>query len=472
MPLAILCLLALQMKGWWLPGPDATAYLSISRNMAAGTLACLGSPHLRYAPGYPALIAPTWWLSDSPFWLISLVHLALAAALAAGVYAWARRLQPELAILIAALVLANTSLWEAFRRTHTELAFTTELVWAAVCLQRAADAPNWRALAGWAGIGVVLATAATLTRHVGVMLVPGFALMLAVRAWRGEMSGRRAAALTALVGAPVVAAVLALVAWDRHRAVHVGPDAKSYAEDLRDRSFTPLEQVAEGVRLRIAECGRLLIPGMVKCYARTGQWLNANSLIYLSLTPLLILGWLRLARRRPDALVFALPLHTALYVIWPFDQATRFMLPMLPVLWTAAAEAMVADQRRSRLLAMLTAAHLLVSVFYWVHSTWNSSYAADWKHLAVLSEQTTADREATATWDLDELRCDMLRLQLDRAVLRCDCPQELSGDTRWLIAPAGSTLPRGFVQHSSSGPFALWERTGDSRLARTAKSDH
>jgi hypothetical protein len=378
------------------------------------------------------------------------------------VYAWARRIQPDAAMLVACLVLANTSLWEAFRRPHTELAFTTELVWAAVCLQRAVAAPRWPAIAAWAGAGILLAIAAALTRHVGVMLIPGFGLMLAARLWRGELRWPRAAALAVGVSLPVVAAVLALMIWDRSRAVQAGPDAKTYAQDLRDESFTPLEQMAEGARLRIAECGRLLIPGMAKCYARTGQWLNINSLIYLALLPVLLVGWFRLARPAPDVLVFALPLHTALYVIWPFDQATRFMLPMLPVLWVSTAEAIAAYRWRGKFLVMLTAMHLVVSLVYWIHSTWDSPHASDWESLAVLSQSVISSGEPTAVWDLEDYRADMLRLHIDRSLPLCRCEEELAADIRWLVGPAESPPPDGFSHRATSGPFALWERIGPS----------
>ena len=57
--LAVIALfMAVQIKSWWEPGCDASSYLSIARNMADGQLQRLDSAHLRWAPGYPVLIAP------------------------------------------------------------------------------------------------------------------------------------------------------------------------------------------------------------------------------------------------------------------------------------------------------------------------------------------------------------------------------------------------------------------------------
>ncbi|MBI1899573.1 MAG: hypothetical protein HYS13_00485 [Planctomycetia bacterium] len=60
-------LLAVQVKWWWEPGPDAASYLSIARNMAEGRLQRFESAHVRYAPAYAALLAPTFLVSDEPF---------------------------------------------------------------------------------------------------------------------------------------------------------------------------------------------------------------------------------------------------------------------------------------------------------------------------------------------------------------------------------------------------------------------
>jgi hypothetical protein len=150
-------------------------------------------------------------------------------------------------------------------------------------------------------------------------------------------------------------------------------------------------------------------------------------------------------------------------VIWPFDQATRFMLPMLPVLWVSAAEAIAAYRWRAKLLTTLTAAHLLVSLFYWIHSTWDSPHASDWESLAVLSRPVVSSGEPAAAWNLEDYCADMLRLHVDRSLPLCRCEEELAADIRWLVGPAESRPPDGFAQHATSGPFALWERTARCR---------
>ncbi|MHC4768284.1 MAG: hypothetical protein ACYTEI_06185, partial [Planctomycetota bacterium] len=119
----IAVLMAVQIKWWWEPGDDASSYLSIASNLADGRLQRLDSAHLRWAPGYPVLIAPAFWLSDRPFLLISLIHWGLAMALAGGLLLWFRRVAVPAAGLLTMLVMVNVSLWDLYRLTLSELAF-------------------------------------------------------------------------------------------------------------------------------------------------------------------------------------------------------------------------------------------------------------------------------------------------------------------------------------------------------------
>ncbi|HEY1859170.1 MAG TPA: hypothetical protein VGG61_02380, partial [Gemmataceae bacterium] len=136
-PALAIFLLVIQISPYWYPTPDSTGYLSIARNLAHDhALRNLGSEQLYYSVGYPLLISPIFLITDDPFLLISLVHFGLSLLLIWGIWLWACDRVPQAATWIAVLSVANLSYWEAYRRTLSEVAFMTVLVWLVVILDR------------------------------------------------------------------------------------------------------------------------------------------------------------------------------------------------------------------------------------------------------------------------------------------------------------------------------------------------
>jgi hypothetical protein len=141
--------------------------------MADGQLQRLDSAHLRWAPGYPVLIAPAFWLSDRPFLVISLIHWGLAMALAGGLVVWFRRVAVPAAGLLTLLVMVNVSLWDLYRLTLSELAFMVWLVWSVHALQRVADSDRARTAAAWSVVATLVIIFGAYTRHVTVFALGG-----------------------------------------------------------------------------------------------------------------------------------------------------------------------------------------------------------------------------------------------------------------------------------------------------------
>jgi hypothetical protein len=456
-------LLALQVKWWWQPCPDALSYLSIARHMAHGELQLLGSPHVRMAPGYPLLIAPAFLLSDRPFLIIAIIHFALALAFMAAVYVWFRRVAGSAAAPLTALVMCCACLWQYYRYAVSELAFMAALMWAAYALDRLLRAATRRQVAVWAAASVGLTVMAAFTRQVGVLLLCGFAAALLVRALRGEIAWRRAVGLAALVGAPVSAAVLALVGWDHAMAQRAGDGAKSYAQYLAADHMTPLQQVVEGIRLRTSE-SRLVIPGMYKAYARTGQWLNPLTPFYLVVSTALAWAWWKKARELGDLLLYTLPAYVALYVVWPFDQGGRYMLPMLPVLvlclW-ALLERL--PQWRFTALLALVAAHAAASLVYWARDLQFAQYHRHWPEVARLAEPLRCGPNTVGWCDPDDLPQLkgyklMLAYEINRPLTEVAAHQPMGPRVRWLVAPWPPPEVEGFVPRTAAGALALLER--------------
>lgn len=91
-------------------------------------------------------------------------------------------------------------------------------------------------------------------------------------------------------------------------------------------------QILEGLRLRIGEVGRLVIPGMFKSYGPPGDWLNPNMIAFLPLFSAVGWGWWLMSRRNQDVALLAVPFYFGLFVFWPYDQGTRYFLPLLPMM--------------------------------------------------------------------------------------------------------------------------------------------
>jgi hypothetical protein len=333
-PNAVLPLLALaqlfQVSAAWIPSRDGAAYLSIARSISSGDgLLRFGDPHLHFVPGYPVLIAPAFFLADRPFLWLSFLHWLFAIAFLGGAYLWFRRQSPEHALLLTVLSALNVSVLFYFRRTLSEAAFMPLLMWSAVLMDRALDsAHNHRGLL-YAFVAALVAGYLCTVRLAGAALACGFALMTFYKVWAKEITAPRAAVFACLgAGIPLAAAFL-WVFYDRSMSAASGQPA-SYYDELTRHPLQLHEQILIGTRLRLQEIGRLLIPGAFKVY---GGWLSPMMLLYLPVCAAVLIGWCRKLRSQPTALLLALPFYLGLYIVWPHDQGTRFMTPMVPVLW-------------------------------------------------------------------------------------------------------------------------------------------
>jgi hypothetical protein len=332
--LAFAALLAIQISPWWYPTPDAAAYLSIARSIAVShRLANLGGIHLGYPPGYPILISPAFLISARPFVALSFIHWLIAIAFMAGAYRWFRGLAPAAAVLLTGLVMVNVAFWIYFRRTLSELAFMTVMIWTVVALNAALDARTWGAIALRTAIGTALLIALVMIRETGVLLTLGFAAAALLNIRDARLRWTQGLWMTAMVASPAIAGVAAFLLYDLATA-RAAPSLVfgTHLSPFVDTPTPILPRVIEGLRLRISEVGRLIVPGMFKAYAAHGQWLHINTLIYLAVFVLLAFGWWRLMRRRRDVFAATAPFYFALYIMWAFDADTRYLLPILPVI--------------------------------------------------------------------------------------------------------------------------------------------
>jgi hypothetical protein len=453
-------LLALQISSLWYPTPDATGYLSIARSLATGTGPTnLGSRQIYLAPGYPLLISPAFLLTDEPFLVLSIIHWGLAVALMVGVYVWARRHLPTAALVLTAVVMVNVELWSLLRRPLSETAFMALLVWEINLLRWTAAALSSRALLIRTTLAALDMAALALTRQAGLMVAGGFGLAVLFQAYRGQVSRSRAVILTLSVGVPAALAVVGMARFDRAMAADSG--SATYVDQIVDPTLSWTGQLQEGLRLRISEIGRLTIPGMFKAYARRGEWLNVNMAVYVPLAVVVLVGWVRWVRRTGDVFALALPFYLGLYVVWPFDQATRFMVPMLPVLLVGIWSALERLGRyRAAIFRVLLVGHLAAALGYWLAIDLPRALAdrAQWPAVRRLATILRADRQPVLAADVYPDTQWMLQFALDRRVWEHSPGAAVAAEIQWIVTTRAEAEFADFARYTQVGHYQVWRR--------------
>lgn len=424
---------------------DAMSYLSVARNLARhGAFINRGSPHVHFALGYPVIISPAY-LFAHPFVVIQTMHLALSVLLLAGIYRWFRLCTGPGAALVAALVMVNVAVWDSYRQPWSENAFMPLEMWAAVLLGMAARTRSHRQL--WAAMAgaVVLVMATVAVRQIGVFLAAGFAAAMLVQKLRGQISWRRALVCTLIVGMAAIAVFLALKIYDDRTAV--GSGTVSYAQLTRENLDSPDSGVIEGLRRQTGDIGRLLTPGLWKTYARQGEWWNINTILFLLVCIPIALGWWRLARATADPLALTFPFYFVFCVCFPFDNGTRYTLPMLPVLAAAIWYACQALKGRAgkEIFLVLVVLHLSVTLGFWLNnSAIERRWAGEWPALTRAVTMIPIDQGAVAERGLPYEQWVSLMYLSDRQIDYLAKGEAAGANTRWLLLLKNAADEPGF----------------------------
>ncbi len=451
-------LFAAQASTLWYAAPDALAYLSIARSIAAGgEWTRLGDAQLGYPLGYPLLISSAFWTGPQPLLLISVLHWIMAVAFMLGVHRWAREQLGSGALWATAVVMANVNLWILYRRTLSECAFLAVMIWLAnlangVVAESATEPRRRDARLLTLGLLVILLTA---IREAGALFGVAFLLIVLVQAWRGAM-GWRSAAAPLLVGA--VAIALAAAGLRPERLAAAGPafagDLIGYADAGSAVGRAPLTRL----HLRMTEIGQLLVPGMFKAHG--SGWLDVNTLVYGPLLAALSCGWWKLARRGGDLLTAVAPLYLALHLAWPYAAGPRYMLPLLPLLVVCLLSLVASPRRRALLAAGAALLHGGVALGYWVAV--DRPRAVDCQRtVADLARVVAAIAPADVAWGAAAVSpCAQLGLELalDRRVIATRAGEPPEAAARWIVTDDATFAAGGFALRARAGEVALFVR--------------
>lgn len=454
--------LLIQISKWWYPTPDSVAYLSIARSIASGRgLLNLGYRHIAYPPGYPLLMSLAFFQHSPPFLTMSIMNWILAILFMIGLYRWTYRLAAEAAPLLTGLTMVNVTFWIYYRRTLTELAFMTIMIWTVNALDRALDERSTWGRSLFTAIGCVLAAYLSMIREVGVLVVAAFAATLCAYVYQKRLRARDAFAMIASVTAPAAAAVIAFIFYDL--STYQGPQSflATHLSGFLNPRMPFKELVPEGIRLQISAIGRITIPGMFKAYAHS--WISLDTLIYVCAVAIIAIGWVRLLRRHVEVLTCTLPLYLGLYSIWGFDADTRYVLPMLPILVVSLWYWLEPFRTyRLTIVAVLLIANLGVAIGYWrwIEIPRGRECNEQWPDVRKVARVIDTDPGTIAAAEkIPECVRLMLSFTLDRPILELSNDQEAVRTAKWLLANARDPDPAGYREDTQIASYKLLRNT-------------
>jgi hypothetical protein len=453
----------------WLPTPDSVSYLSISRSLAfEGVPRNLGSPHPMYSIGYPVLTIPVLRTgSFHPFMLLSIFRTLFAFAFFFTVKKWASRLSGISPDLITNLTLANVVVLALFRRDLSEVAFMPILFASANAFHGINDRfpkPGWRfpMLAGF-----MLLLLVTI-RPTGLLFAGGFGIWLLVSIRRKKIDWKKAISVFALVVAPALIGLSALMAYEQITASHSGQISNFdmlLNHRLVEANESLPERLLEGLRVRISEIGRLTVPGMFGARASHGNWLDWNLLMYIPVFGILWRGWWKWLSEKADVLALTFPIYFALHVYWPWDQAGRYFAPLLPVLFVCLWFGLdFLGSKRLQLFQILLLIHVIVSLSFWIVRDLPRGLEnrRDFPALASLAKVIREDNRPVAASNGAADAGLILAWLLDRPVEQLQPRESISEPIHWLVLLEGEFAPPEFESAGHEGRFQLFRRSSNS----------
>ncbi|HXY33385.1 MAG TPA: glycosyltransferase family 39 protein [Planctomycetaceae bacterium] len=487
-------LMGAQISPWLYPTVDGCLYMKTARDFLAAP--SLSEFHCLVPPGYPALITPAFLFGNRPFLEIALLQWLLSLVMMGGVYVWARRQFPTVAVLLTGAVMVNISLWAYYRRPTKEIATLALLMWTVNLMHRLLDERRIGRIVALTAIAAVLTAYASLMRYTIVTLTVGFGLAAVWLAWQRAFGWSRAVTMSGVVGLVTAVTLASWLYYDRtygaggiylqevmsvysHQPSRTDPKTRRAGTELGSESDGGTQSVAiadddaqshgraarflQGMVYRINDVGCLCVPGLWKSSIEPWRLPGASMLAFLGLSGVLVVGWWKIVRCRLDVLALTLPAYFLLYSHWVCDQpGGRFMLPMLPILvacgWFGLAT--LARQRATLVFGLLIAAHFVQASGYWLVVDAPRAYQnhRNWSLIDRLAGQIRERYGEVALATSVDQTCHGLWLELDWSHPLRNLEMQFGPRVVWIVEPAGSQPHKGFRIRRVDGPVQLASR--------------
>ena len=308
------------------PRYDGAGYAVLAESLASGRgyreIDIPDAPrHAHFPPGYPLTLAALWRATGGRS--VAAAHglsIACAAAATLAAWHWFRTMYGSVIAFVLGLALAVNWAWA--RNGGSIQSEPLFLLLEALAWLAAVRAGRRGGVVSGVILGALLAACA-LTRQVGAALAAALIIDLLMR-------GRRSSALAAAVTAGALAAPwvvwLAMVRAPSQAGLLNGDDLP---RRVASQALFYLQRTPDQLTGPIVEIGAAVLRGLVVWAAL------ATGLIVFGLA-----RTLRSPRKRSAGLsAFA---TLALLLIWPFTEAGRFLIPLVPCLLVGAVEGLSA----------------------------------------------------------------------------------------------------------------------------------
>ena len=325
------------------PRFDGAGYAVLARSLLDGNgYRAVDHPdrprHGHFPPMYPLVLALTWGLAGISVTAAHALSILLTVGATLMAWTWFRSLLPRRAAALLGLALAVNWIWGrtggAIQSEPLYLFASQAALLMAAAIVRRPSPGNLRLI----GLGALLA-ACVLTRQVALGLAAAVCI---------DLVTRRRFTMAATLAVIVAVLVLPWLVW----MASVGPLGRTQA-DLLVLANDPWSQrlghqlVFYCQRISDQIIGPFVEVGTIS--ARGQLVLAAANIWSVAATALIAAGWLRCIKRPRRRLAGLLPLCTlAILIFWPYTEAGRFLIPLVPCLLVGAVEGAVGAGRLAR----------------------------------------------------------------------------------------------------------------------------
>ncbi len=318
LPLAVVCIYAATLNGYWRYQPDSALYLALGRSLArSGSFTWNFHPHVYVWPGFPALLSVVYAAVGENFLVLNVLMalLGVGCVLAGrSLYACLCESNVRAGICIMILGFSGTLLYYS-RYILSDVPFTLLVMLGLYCGLRLTECENgksWR----WTAAAAVIACAAVFVRPHG----PALLIALVVGVWLRRGAFRRWRSGVAETAALCLPALLAAGGWLYRCALVKVPRAPTYhgvfLPRLHPSSFL----------VRLLRKAPELLDGVGNVLAGV----DVDELGGLCMSLVIILGVARSVRRRQFIPVSFGVIYLGAVLLG--NPGRRYLLPVLPLL--------------------------------------------------------------------------------------------------------------------------------------------
>jgi len=343
----------------------------------------------------------------------------------------------------------------------------------------------------------------TLTRYVGLVFPIAFAICLLIQSIQVRTGYLRAAIMVACVSVPTLAVLAAWVTQSSSNYQtegHVALALNAYRPaaqpaEVRAASETASNETAsnaparaaygvrwallfDGVRVRLSDLSRLLVPGMWRAPSiDIGWWHLGLAIIFLVVAGIFLGGWWQLVRQRLDVFVFAAPLWAVVYMHSSTEVYGRVFNPLLPVLFLCVWQGLRTVWKPrvvAAVMGVMLVGNLAQSIGYWLVIDRPRAVLAhnQWPVVDQMAEFLRQHPQPVGISDhVSQPVWSMLELAIDRGVQHPLTNRLETSPPRWYVTLSADTNDNNEETALSAGNYSVLAR-GTTAVAQAPHENH